>query len=61
MATEPTDGIDEAGLCVAHPFGFAGPRHHNLDTVNTIRAMRDGRVHFFMAMGGDVATRGRPR
>ena len=34
-------------------FGFASPREHGLDTVQTIRAMHDGRVKVFFAMGGN--------
>jgi molybdopterin-dependent oxidoreductase alpha subunit len=34
-------------------FGFSPPRHHGLDTVDTIRAMHDGRVKVFIAMGGN--------
>ncbi len=34
-------------------FGFAPPRHHGFDTVDTIRALRDGRVRVVMAMGGN--------
>ncbi|MGA5701018.1 FdhF/YdeP family oxidoreductase [Peterkaempfera bronchialis] len=34
-------------------FRFAPPRHHGYDTVDTIRAMRDGRVKVFFAMGGN--------
>ncbi|WP_055590418.1 FdhF/YdeP family oxidoreductase [Peterkaempfera griseoplana] len=34
-------------------FGFEPPRHHGYDTVDTIRAMRDGRVKVFFAMGGN--------
>lgn len=34
-------------------FSFASPREAGHDTVNTIRAMRDGRVRFFMGMGGN--------
>jgi molybdopterin-dependent oxidoreductase alpha subunit len=34
-------------------FDFAPPRDHGLDTVGTIRAMRDGRVRVFFAMGGN--------
>ncbi|MDA1368349.1 FdhF/YdeP family oxidoreductase [Glycomyces algeriensis] len=34
-------------------FDFAPPRDHGLDTVDTIRAMRDGRVRVFFAMGGN--------
>ncbi|GAA1252388.1 FdhF/YdeP family oxidoreductase [Kitasatospora nipponensis] len=34
-------------------FDFAAPRHHGLDSVDTIRGMRDGRVKVFFAMGGN--------
>ncbi|MFI6443078.1 FdhF/YdeP family oxidoreductase [Kitasatospora sp. NPDC050543] len=34
-------------------FDFEPPRHHGLDSVDTIRAMRDGRVKVFFAMGGN--------
>jgi molybdopterin-dependent oxidoreductase alpha subunit len=34
-------------------FDFKPPRDHGLDTVDTIRAMRDGRVKVFFAMGGN--------
>ncbi len=34
-------------------FGFAPPREHGLDTVDSIRAMRDGRAHVFVALGGN--------
>jgi len=34
-------------------FDFTSPREHGYDTVNTIRAMRDGKVRFFMALGGN--------
>ena len=33
--------------------GFPMPREHGVDTVRAIRAMRDGRAHLFMAMGGN--------
>ena len=33
--------------------GFPMPREHGVDTVEAIRAMRDGRAHVFMAMGGN--------
>jgi molybdopterin-dependent oxidoreductase alpha subunit len=35
--------------------GFAPPRAHGFDTVDAIRAMRDGRVHVFVSMGGNFA------
>lgn len=34
-------------------FGLKSPRAHGLDTVDTIRAMHDGRVKVFVAMGGN--------
>jgi molybdopterin-dependent oxidoreductase alpha subunit len=36
-------------------FGFEPPREHGLDTVNAIRAMRDGEVDVFFAVGGNFA------
>ena len=38
-----------------HEFGIEPPRAHGFDTVETIRAMRDGRVKVFIAMGGNFA------
>ncbi|MDR7183143.1 molybdopterin-dependent oxidoreductase alpha subunit [Microbacterium trichothecenolyticum] len=37
-------------------FGFAAPREHGFDTVQAIRAMRDGQVRFFMSMGGNFVS-----
>ncbi|MPY78447.1 MAG: FdhF/YdeP family oxidoreductase [Actinophytocola sp.] len=37
-------------------FGFDPPREHGYDVVDTIRAMRDGRVRVFFAMGGNFAS-----
>jgi molybdopterin-dependent oxidoreductase alpha subunit len=34
-------------------FGIKSPRAHGLDTVDTIRAMHDGRVKVLVAMGGN--------
>jgi len=34
-------------------FGFEPPREHGYDTVEAIRAMRDGKVRVFMAVGGN--------
>ncbi|MFC5824236.1 FdhF/YdeP family oxidoreductase [Nonomuraea insulae] len=34
-------------------FGFDPPRAHGLDSVNSIRAMREGRVTFFLALAGN--------
>jgi len=34
-------------------FGFEPPRAHGLDTVGTIRAMRDGEIDVFFALGGN--------
>ena len=38
-----------------HEFGIEPPRAHGFDTVETIRAMRDGRAKVFVAMGGNFA------
>ena len=37
-------------------FGINSPRKHGVDTVDAIRAMRDGRAKVFMGMGGNFAT-----
>jgi molybdopterin-dependent oxidoreductase alpha subunit len=37
-------------------FGIASPRRHGFDTVNAIRAMRDGRASVFVGMGGNFAS-----
>ncbi|MFH8253175.1 FdhF/YdeP family oxidoreductase [Microbacterium sp. B2969] len=37
-------------------FSFTSPRAHGFDTVEAIRAMRDGRVRFFMGMGGNFVS-----
>ena len=37
-------------------FGITTPRHHGYDTVNAIRAMRDGRASVFVGMGGNFAS-----
>ncbi|MEL5990169.1 FdhF/YdeP family oxidoreductase [Microbacterium phosphatis] len=37
-------------------FGFTAPRAHGYDTVEAIRAMRDGRVRVFMGMGGNFVS-----
>jgi molybdopterin-dependent oxidoreductase alpha subunit len=34
-------------------FGIVSPREHGFDTVDAIRAMRDGRVKAFVGMGGN--------
>ena len=36
-------------------FGFDPPRAHGYDTVDAIRAMRDGKVDVFVALGGNLA------
>ncbi|TDC15409.1 FdhF/YdeP family oxidoreductase [Actinomadura bangladeshensis] len=38
---------------LAAEFGFEPPREHGLDTVEAIRAMRDGRARLFLGMGGN--------
>ena len=37
-------------------FGITSPRRHGHDTVNAIRAMRDGRASVFVGMGGNFAS-----
>ena len=39
-----------------HEFGFEPPRKHGFDTVDSIRAMRDGRAKVFMAAGGNFVS-----
>jgi molybdopterin-dependent oxidoreductase alpha subunit len=34
-------------------FGFAPPRDHGTDTVETLKAMRDGRIQVFFGLGGN--------
>lgn len=36
--------------------GIEPPREHGLDTVDSIRAMRDGKVRFFLGMGGNFVS-----
>ena len=38
---------------LAEQFKFEPPRHHGLDTVNSIQAMHEGRIRVFFAMGGN--------
>lgn len=37
-------------------FGITSPREHGLDTVDAIRAMRDGRAKVFFGMGGNFVS-----
>ncbi|MBJ8342354.1 FdhF/YdeP family oxidoreductase [Antrihabitans sp. YC3-6] len=37
-------------------FAMSSPREHGLDTVDSIRAMRDGTAKIFMAMGGNFVS-----
>ena len=37
-------------------FSFAPPADYGLDSVDTIRAMRDGRVRAFLSMGGNFVS-----
>ncbi|MEU0371788.1 FdhF/YdeP family oxidoreductase [Streptomyces sp. NPDC006283] len=37
-------------------FDFAPPRHHGLDVVRSIEALRDGRAKVFFAMGGNFVS-----
>jgi molybdopterin-dependent oxidoreductase alpha subunit len=38
---------------LAKNFGFEPPRHHGYDVVDAIKAMHDGKVRVFFAMGGN--------
>lgn len=38
---------------LGHVFHFTPPHHHGLDTVNSIKAMHDGTIKVFFAMGGN--------
>ena len=46
----PTDAFLDQ---LAHAFDFEPPRRHGYDTVGTIKAMHDGRVKIFFALGGN--------
>ena len=37
-------------------FGFEPPREHGFDTVNTVRALRDGKIRVFFALGGNFVS-----
>lgn len=50
---KPSDAFLEA---LDREFSFDAPRAHGFDTVAAIRAMRDGRVRFFMGMGGNFVS-----
>ncbi|AYY14299.1 hypothetical protein EF847_17940 [Actinobacteria bacterium YIM 96077] len=47
----PDEFLDRLGA----EFGFDPPREHGYDTVDTLRAMQDGRIRVFMAVGGNFA------
>ena len=47
---KPADWFLDA---LAKEFAFTPPRKHGFDTVEAIRAMRDGRVKVFFALGGN--------
>jgi molybdopterin-dependent oxidoreductase alpha subunit len=42
-------------VALGHALGIELPRHRGYDTVEAIRAMRDGRVRVFAALGGNFA------
>ncbi|WP_088320649.1 FdhF/YdeP family oxidoreductase [Kineosporia sp. R_H_3] len=42
-------------VALQREFGFDPPREDGLDTVDSIRAMRDGTVRFFLGLGGNFA------
>ena len=41
---------------IAAEFGFEPPREHGLDTVDSVKALRDGRATVFLGMGGNFAS-----
>ncbi|RZE08058.1 hypothetical protein C0Q64_00850 [Streptomyces albidoflavus] len=45
----PQEFLDALG----REFSFTPPAHHGLDTVDSIRAMRDGRASFFLGVAGN--------
>ena len=45
----PASFLDRLG----DEFRFSPPRDHGLDTVNTIRAMHEGRIDVFVSLGGN--------
>jgi molybdopterin-dependent oxidoreductase alpha subunit len=53
IVEKPSDEFLDA---LAAAFSFEPPRAHGLDTVDTIQAMLDGTVTFFMGMGGNFAS-----
>jgi molybdopterin-dependent oxidoreductase alpha subunit len=49
---KPSPGLLDS---LEHEFGFAPPREHGFDTVESIRAMADGRAKVFVGLGGNFA------
>ena len=41
---------------IEQEFGFDPPRKHGIDVVQTIEGMRDGRIRFFLAVGGNLVS-----
>ncbi|PZP33395.1 MAG: CbbBc protein [Roseateles depolymerans] len=52
IENQPTPAFTER---LAQAFGFEPPRREGMDVVETIAAMRDGRVRFFFGLGGNFA------
>jgi molybdopterin-dependent oxidoreductase alpha subunit len=50
IVERPTPALLDA---LHREFGFQPPRHHGVDVVHAIRALRDGRAKVFFAMGGN--------
>ena len=42
---------------LASEFAFEPPREHGTDTVETIKQMRDGKIRFFLGLGGQFSLR----
>ncbi|UOR07368.1 FdhF/YdeP family oxidoreductase [Hymenobacter aerilatus] len=47
----PTDDFLDS---LEKEFNFQSPREHGLDTVDSVKAMHDGKIKVFMAMGGNM-------
>ena len=48
-----SEGMGDVPRQPRREFGFEPPREEGFDTVNTVKAMREGRVRFFLGLGGN--------
>src|SRR5213079_2025590 len=53
IVEKPADSFLDA---LDREFSFRSPREHGFDTVDAIRAMRDGRGKVFFSVGGNFAS-----